>query len=115
MLLFLTRETFFRFSMEALRRGDMEASSLNAFSEDAKREGEVGSRSCQKARGELARFLLHGDESNGEFSRANIIDCAESLALLFQDCDGMEIGTGDSCIPWLPGYNLESSAASPWG
>ena len=66
MLLFLTRDAFFRFSMDDRRVIEGEISNDIGGDTGPKRVGEVPSLVCQKDRGE---FGLNGEESNGDDSR----------------------------------------------
>jgi hypothetical protein len=65
MLLFLTRDARFKFSIEDLFAGDGDES-RGAFS-DPNRFGDAGSRPCQNERGDaLLPELLNGEGSKGE-------------------------------------------------
>jgi hypothetical protein len=69
MLLFLTREAFLRFSIEPRLVGEGEAFENGLPFPLLPRTGDVGSRPCQKSRGELAVWLvLKGEDSKGEDS-----------------------------------------------
>lgn len=69
MLLFLTREAFFRFSIDPRFGGDGEVFENELRFSRLPPNGEVGSRPCQKSRGEVVFGLVrNGEESNGEDS-----------------------------------------------
>ena len=74
MLLFLTREARFKFSIEERLVGEGDASRGSRFSPFC-RIGEVESRFCQYARveleenGDVLNLFAKGDESKGEESR----------------------------------------------
>jgi hypothetical protein len=74
MLLFFTREAFFKFSIEDRLdgTGDSSGSKGLRFSMLA-RLGEVGSRTCQKSLGELAELGANGDESYGDESPLKLL------------------------------------------
>ena len=74
MLLFLTREAFFRFSIEDRfgATGDCSCSKGLRFSRLA-RLGEVGSRPCQKSLGELAELGANGEVSYGDESPLKLL------------------------------------------
>ena len=77
MLLFLTLDAFFRFSIEERFGGDwLISGSLGLrFSRDT----ETGSRPCQNMRGEFV-LLLKGEELTGEESGLKVLPCLLSAA-----------------------------------
>lgn len=78
MLLFLTRDARFRFSIDDRFAGDGEVSrSPIGFLFSLNRVGDAGSRFCQYWRGE---FEANGDESKGEESPANTLFCYTSVS-----------------------------------
>ena len=66
MLLFLTRDALFKFSMEDRLAGAGEGTGSKGLR--TSRAGEFWSRPCQNIRGELVLLKLNGDDPAGEES-----------------------------------------------
>lgn len=79
-MLFLTREAFFKFSIEDLLVG--EDDSRESFGSLFSRDGDAGSRSFQNNRGEATLVLLKGEEPAGEDSCLKRPPCRCQLRLI---------------------------------